>query len=209
MPARSANHPTRAEHDRPSVTKQRWLVVGLGNPEPEYAGTRHNVGADVVRLLVDRHGLTLRRHRSGVLAADTVLRPSATRVTFALPTGYMNVSGGPVQRALAFYSVPLDHLVAVHDDLDLALGSVRLKRGGGSGGHNGLRDVERRVGGRDFLRVRIGIGRPPGRQDPADYVLRRFPATLRADVDVTCARAADAVIDLIERGLEEAQNRHH
>lgn len=191
------------------MTSARWLVVGLGNPEPEYAGTRHNVGADVVRVLAERHGLSLRRHKAGVLAADTVLRPSGTPLTVALPTGYMNNAGGPVQRALAFYSVGLDRLVVVHDDLDLELGVVRLKRGGGSGGHNGLRDITRRAGGPDFLRVRIGIGRPPGRQDPADYVLKRFPARTRSELDVTLAQAADAVIELVEHGLETAQNRNH
>ena len=182
--------------------------MGLGNPEGEYGGTRHNIGADTVRLLAQRLGVSFKPHKAQVLAADTWTAPGGTPLTLAIPFGYMNNSGGPVQQALAFYKVPLERLVVVHDELDLELATVRLKRGGGPGGHNGVRDVDNRCG-RDFNRVRIGIGRPPGRQDPADYVLKRFPAKDRELIDVAIQRAADATLDLVVMGLEAAQNRHH
>ena len=193
----------------PAVT-DRWLVVGLGNPEREYGGTRHNVGADVVRLLAARLQASLKsasKLRSE--AADTFDRPGGTPVSLIVPGGYMNNAGGPVQAATSFYKVPRERLVVVHDDLDLPVAALRVKRGGGAGGHNGLKDIVSRIGGPDFLRVRIGIGRPPGRQDPADYVLRRFPPKDREQIDVTVEQAADAVLSLIEHGLEPTQNRFH
>lgn len=188
----------------------RWLVIGLGNPGAQYEGTRHNVGADVVQRLADRLGVRLTassKARSRV--ADTFDRPGGVPLTLAVPNGYMNESGGPVQAAKDFYKVPSDRLIVVHDDLDLPLAALRLKRGGGHGGHNGLRDIAARTGGPDFHRVRIGIGRPPGRQDPADYVLKRFAPKDREQVDVTIEEAADAVLDLVAHGLEAAQNRFH
>jgi PTH1 family peptidyl-tRNA hydrolase len=130
-------------------------------------------------------------------------------LSLLIPSGYMNESGGPVQAAMAFYKVPPQRLVVVHDEIDLGFGVLRLKRGGGTAGHNGLRDVQRRIGSADFNRVRIGVGRPPGRQDPADYVLRRVPASQREEIDVTLERATDALLDLLSDGLEAAQNRHH
>ena len=186
----------------------RWLIVGLGNPEGEYGGTRHNIGADTVRLLASRLGASFKPHKAQVLAADTWTHPGGTPLTLAIPFGYMNNSGGPVQQAMTFYKVPLERLVVVHDELDLELGVVRLKKGGGPGGHNGVKDVISRCG-REFHRVRIGVGRPPGRQDPADYVLKRFNAKDREVVDVAVEKAADAVLDLVSLGLEAAQNRHH
>jgi PTH1 family peptidyl-tRNA hydrolase len=126
-----------------------------------------------------------------------------------LPFGYMNDTGAPLQRVLKFYKVPLDRLVVVHDELDLAFAALRLKRGGGTAGHNGLKDIQRRAGGPDFYRVRIGIGRPPGRQDPADYVLKRFSVREREEIDVTLEQAADAILVLVSDGLEAAQNRFH
>lgn len=187
----------------------RWLVVGLGNPEAEYGQTRHNVGADVVRLLANRLGASFKPHRVQAQVADTFDQPGGNPISLILPFGYMNNSGGPVQQAMAFYKVPADRLVVVHDDLDLELGRLRLKMGGGTGGHNGLKDVQRRCGGPSFLRCRIGIGRPPGRQDPADFVLRRFSSKEREVIDPTIERAADAIVDLVGMGLEAAQNRHH
>ena len=187
----------------------RWLVVGLGNPEVEYGGTRHNVGADVVRLLADRLGASFKPHRVQALVGDTFDSPGGNPLSLILPFGYMNNAGGPVQQAMAFYKVPSERLIVVHDDLDLELGRLRLKRGGGTGGHNGLKDVQRRCGGPNFLRARIGIGRPPGRQDPADFVLRTFSTQEREVIDPTVQRAADAILDLVGLGLEAAQNRHH
>ncbi len=184
-------------------------MVGLRNPEKEYAGTRHNVGADVVRVLAGRLGATFGRHKAGFEVADTYDRPGGMALSLVLPGGYMNNAGGPVQAAASFYKVPPERLVVVHDDLDLPVAALRVKRGGGSGGHNGLRDVTQRLGGPDYLRVRIGIGRPPGRQDPADHVLKRFAPKDREQVDVTIEQAADAVLMLVRDGLEATQNRYH
>ncbi|MGL5931257.1 MAG: aminoacyl-tRNA hydrolase, partial [Dermatophilaceae bacterium] len=154
-----------------------WLVVGLGNPGQRYAGNRHNVGAMVIAELARRTGSSLRTHKARAAAAQVRLgggpvpgRPAV----LAVPASYMNESGGPVAALLRFFSVPVERLVLVHDELDLDAGVVRLKRGGGEGGHNGLRSISASLGTRDYHRVRVGIGRPPGRQDPADFVLRDF-----------------------------------
>jgi PTH1 family peptidyl-tRNA hydrolase len=189
--------------------QDRQLIVGLGNPEGEYGGTRHNLGADAVRVLAQDAGLRLKRSRVGGLVADGRLAPGGPPVTLFIPSGYMNNSGGPVQRALRFYRVPLERLVVVHDDIDLEAWTVRLKRGGGPGGHNGVKDIINRCGGRDFLRVRIGVGRPPGTQDPARFVLARIPAAQQQTAVATVKWAADAVRDLVAGGLESAQNVHH
>jgi peptidyl-tRNA hydrolase, PTH1 family len=191
------------------VAGDRWLVVGLGNPEAEYGGTRHNVGADTVRLLAGQLGAAFKPHKVQAQVADGWDRPGGTPLSLVLPFGYMNLSGGPVQQAMAFYKVPHERLVVVHDDLDLPLAEVRIKRGGGNGGHNGLKDVTRRTASPEYVRVRIGIGRPPGRQDPADYVLKRFGAKDRELVDVAVATAADAVLAVVADGVEAAQNRYH
>ncbi len=185
------------------------LVVGLGNPGPDYAGTRHNVGFRVVELLATRAGGgKFSRHRKA--NADVLEgRLGERRVVLAKPRTYMNVSGGPVAGLLQYYSVPLEDLVVVHDELDLDFGVVRLKRGGGEGGHNGLRSVSSSVGSKDYLRVRLGIGRPPGRQDPADYVLKRFSAVEGKELDFVVDLAADATEALLADGLEPAQNRFH
>jgi len=187
----------------------RFLIVGLGNPTAEYGGTRHNLGADAVRLLAEEFDLRLTRHRAGGVAAEGRLGPDGPPVTLFVPNGYMNTSGGPVQQALRFYKVPLERLVVVYDDIDLEQWVVRLKRGGGPGGHNGVRDIINRCGGRDFLRVRIGVGRPPGRHNAATYVLARIPSAQREDARATVRRAAEATRDLVAEGLEPAQNIHH
>lgn len=192
----------------------RWLVVGLGNPEAEYGGTRHNVGADTVRLLASRLGATFKPHKAQAQIADTFYRtgrdgPAGTPLSLCLAFGYYNTVGGPVQAAMSFYKVPHDRLIVVHDDIDLELGTIRLKRGGGNAGNKGLASIQQRTGDADFLRVRIGIGRPPGRQDPADYVLKRFGKHDREEADIAIERAADAVLDLVAGDLEAAQNRHH
>jgi PTH1 family peptidyl-tRNA hydrolase len=191
------------------TTPDRVLITGLGNPVGEYGGTRHNLGADTVRLLADEAGLRLTRSKVGGVAADGRLTPGGPPVTLFVPGGYMNNSGGPVQRALRFYKLPLEQLVVVYDDIDLEAWKVRLKRGGGPGGHNGVRDIIARCGGRDFLRVRLGVGRPPGNQDPARYVLARIPAAQREDAEATVRWGAEAVADLVASGLEAAQNTHH
>jgi peptidyl-tRNA hydrolase, PTH1 family len=185
-------------------------VVGLGNPGPGYAGNRHNVGAMVLDELAARSGVKLspgKGPRARALSAEG--RLAGRRVVLARPTTYMNESGGPVRGLLDYHSIPLTDLVVIHDELDIPFASVRLKRGGGEGGHNGLRSITRSTGGKDYLRVRVGIGRPPGRQDPADFVLRDFSATERKELDLLIAEAADATEVLLERGLEPAQNEVH
>lgn len=191
------------------MTDDRWLVLGLGNPDAEYGGTRHNIGAICVEVLAERLGASLRRHRSGAWLADAFTPVRRTPMTIGRPGGYMNNSGGPVQRAIAFYKLGLDRLVVVHDEMDLPLGTVRLKAGGGTSGHNGLKDIQSHVGGPGFLRVRLGVDRPPGKMDPARYVLRGFAAREQDDAGIMCERGADAIIDLVEDGLASAQSRYH
>ena len=187
-----------------------FLVVGLGNPGPSYAANRHNVGAMVLDELAARAGVKLspgKGKRARTLIGEG--RLAGRRVVLARPTTYMNESGGPVRGLLDYHSIPATDLVVVHDELDIPFASVRLKRGGGEGGHNGLRSVSRATGTRDYLRVRVGIGRPPGRQDPADFVLKDFSATERKELDLLLAEAADATEELLAVGLEAAQNVVH
>lgn len=192
-----------------------WLVVGLGNPGPRYEGNRHNVGAMVVAELARTASATLRQHKKAQAWAAEVRLGTAPgglpgpRAVIARPTTYMNVSGGPVAGLVGFYKVPLEQVVVVHDELDIDFGAVRLKRGGGEGGHNGLRSISQSLGSRDYLRVRLGVGRPPGRQDPADYVLSDFPARDKVEVDLLVGDGADAVLDLVQLGLEATQQRFH
>jgi peptidyl-tRNA hydrolase, PTH1 family len=191
------------------VSEERQLVVGLGNPGPRYAGTRHNAGFLVVDLLAARLGGGFKARRSpGGAAADVVEGKLAGHsVVLAKPRSFMNESGGPVAAVARFYKVPIASITVVHDELDLPYGGLRLKRGGGEGGHNGVRSVAASLGGVDFARVRFGIGRPPGRQDPADFVLRDFSATERKELPLHLDRAADAVEALLADGLEAAQNK--
>jgi peptidyl-tRNA hydrolase, PTH1 family len=184
------------------------LVVGLGNPGPDYAETRHNVGFRVVELLAARAGGgRFSRHRTNADVLEG--RLAGRRVVLAKPRTYMNVSGGPVAGLAKYFSVPVEDLVVVHDDLDLGFGVVRLKRGGGEGGHNGLRSISSAVGTKDYLRVRFGIGRPPGRQDPADFVLKRFSGSEKKELEFAVDLAADAAEALLADGLEAAQNKFH
>ena len=187
-----------------------FLVVGLGNPGPGYAGNRHNVGAMVLDELAARAGIRLsagKGARSRALAGEG--RLAGRRVVLARPLTYMNESGGPVRGLLDYHHLPVEDLVVLHDELDLPFTTVRLKRGGGEGGHNGLRSITRSTGTKDYLRVRVGIGRPPGRQDPADFVLKDFSATERKELDLLVAEAADATEELLAQGLEAAQNVVH
>lgn len=184
------------------------LVVGLGNPGPNYARTRHNVGFMVVDLLAERIGSAFKVHKKS--GADVATgRLSGHPVVLARPRCYMNESGRQVGPLAKFYSVPPGGVVVVHDDLDLDFGRIRLKQGGGEGGHNGLRSIATVLGNKDFQRVRFGIGRPPGRQDPAAFVLQAFGAREREEVPTICEQAADATELLIELGLEPAQNVVH
>ena len=184
-----------------------WLVVGLGNPGPAYAGTRHNVGAMVVDILADRVGGRFKSHRARADVVET--RFGDQRVVLAKPRSYMNESGGPVVGLRDFFKVPVDQIVAVHDELDLGFGVIRLKLGGGDNGHNGLKSLRRSLGSGEFHRVRVGIGRPPGRQDPADWVLRDFSPAERKELGLHVERAADAVESLLADGLAAAQNHYN
>ncbi|MCO6006755.1 aminoacyl-tRNA hydrolase [Actinoallomurus purpureus] len=184
-----------------------WLVVGLGNPGPEYAGNRHNAGFMVLDVLAARMGGRFKAHKA---RADVVEgRLAGVRVVLAKPRSYMNESGGPVKALRDFYKVPLERVIVVHDELDIPYGTLRLKRGGGDNGHNGLRSITKALGGRDYPRVRFGIGRPPGRMDAAMFVLRDFSAAERKELDLNAERAADATETLITDGLERAQNVFH
>jgi PTH1 family peptidyl-tRNA hydrolase len=185
------------------------VVVGLGNPGPDYAGNRHNVGQMVLDELAARMGATFKKHKTPNQVAEGRLVPGGTRLVLAKPGSFMNTSGGPVSSVLGFYSATPADLVVVHDELDLPFDTVRLKGSGGHGGHNGLRDIIKATGTNEFTRVRVGIGRPPGRQDPADYVLRDFSAAEKKTLPILLADAADAVEAIAEVGLLAAQQRVH
>ena len=192
-------------------TTDVWLVVGLGNPGPSYAGHRHNVGYLVDDVLAQRMGSPFRAHKSG--RADVVegrLGPvgaETPRVVLARARSYMNESGGAVSTLAKFYKVPPERIIAVHDELDIPYGALRIKLGGGDNGHNGLRSMRSSLGTGDFYRVRVGIGRPPGRQDPADFVLSNYSATERKELEINVVEAADAVESLVADGLEKTQQR--
>jgi len=181
-----------------------WLLVGLGNPGPRYVANRHNVGFMVADLLATRVGDRFKAHRGRADVVET--RIGGQRVVLAKPKSYMNESGGPVAALRDFYKAPLERIVAIHDELDLEFGRLRLKLGGGENGHNGLRSLSRALGSREYCRVRLGIGRPPGQMDPADYVLKDFSVAERRDLPVQVDRAADAVEAIVTLGLEPAQN---
>jgi peptidyl-tRNA hydrolase len=184
-----------------------WLIVGLGNPGPKYAGNRHNVGAMVIERMAADGGTSLRAHKAGALAAQA--RVAGKSAIIATPTSYMNESGGPVAGLMRFFKIPLEQLIVIHDELDIDFATLRLKRGGGEGGHNGLKSITKSTGSKDYLRVRVGIGRPPGRMDAAAYVLKDFNATERKELDFLIPDAAEAVEVLMTKGLTDAQNVIH
>jgi len=191
------------------------LVVGLGNPGPTYAGNRHNVGQhvlDAVAAQVAGSFSSHRKARAQVLEGRLGFGPGGVpgpRVVLAKPLTYMNVSGGPVAALAKFYGTGPGEILVVHDELDLPPSTLRLKRGGGEGGHNGLKSISSALGTKDYLRLRVGIGRPPGRMDPADYVLRDFARAERDELAVTIAEAAEAIADVAARGFAAAQERLH
>ena len=191
-----------------------WLVVGLGNPGASYAGNRHNVGAMVIDELAQRGGATLRTHKARARAAEVRLGTlpggaPGPKAVVAVPLTYMNESGGPVAGLMNFFKVPAERLIVVHDELDIDFAQLRLKLGGGEGGHNGLRSITKSAGTKDYLRVRVGIGRPPGRMDAAAYVLKDFSPSERKELDFLLPDAADAVERLVHDGLTTAQNVVH
>jgi peptidyl-tRNA hydrolase, PTH1 family len=188
-----------------------WVVVGLGNPGERYQRNRHNVGYLVVEQLAERIGGTFSAHRSRAQVLEGRLPPvgglPGPRLVLAKPSVFMNESGGPVAGLLTFFRVPVERLVVVHDELDLPFGVLRLKQGGGEGGHNGLRSISRSTDSKNYFRVRLGIGRPPGRMDPADYVLKDVPAADREEMQLLVADAADAVEAIVVSGFAPAQNK--
>ena len=209
-----------------------YLIVGLGNPGAQYAATRHNIGQLVLDLLAARCGATFKRHQRANAAVAEVRLPSSgggvpgaatptgkgamapspllgPRVILAKPLTYMNTSGGPVATLSSYYDIPPERVIAVHDDVDLPFDTVKLKLGGGEGGHNGLRSISQSLGTKDYLRVRMGVGRPPGRQDTADFVLSRFNAAEVAAMPIFIDDGADACSMLVTEGLIPAQQKYH
>ena len=191
------------------MTYDGWIVVGLGNPGPSYESTRHNVGYLVADELAERMGGSWKAHKSGRALAIEGRLAGIPGVRTVLGRGrcYMNESGGPVSALLKFYKATPEQLVIVYDELDLPYGDMRIKFGGGDNGHNGLKSVRASLGTGHWYRVRVGISRPPGRQAPADYVLKPFSTTERRELDLHVNRAADAVESLLTEGLENTQNR--
>ncbi|MBZ9596254.1 aminoacyl-tRNA hydrolase [Streptomyces erythrochromogenes] len=188
-----------------------WLIVGLGNPGAEYAGNRHNIGFMVVDLLAERIGGKFKAHKARAQVVEGRMGPPGPanrRVVLAKPMSFMNLSGGPVTALRDFYKVPLERIVAVHDELDIDYPTLRLKLGGGDNGHNGLKSMTKSMGA-DYHRVRCGIGRPPGRMPVADFVLKDFSSTERKELDWFVDRAADAVECLVAEGLERAQSAYN
>jgi PTH1 family peptidyl-tRNA hydrolase len=195
----------------PDAGSEPWVVVGLGNPGPAYAGHRHNVGYLVADELARRIGAPFKAHKAsrsevaeGRLGSPGRLGP---RLVLVRPRVYMNELGGPTKAVLKFYGVPTERLVAVHDELDIPFDTMRVKFAGGDNGHNGLRSLRGSLATGDFYRVRVGVGRPPGRQDPADYLLSNYSTTERKELPFQVDRAADAVEALLTLGLAETQQR--
>jgi PTH1 family peptidyl-tRNA hydrolase len=189
------------------MAEDRWLIAGLGNPGPGYAGNRHNVGFVCADELATRIGAAFRRDKSRAATATGQL--AGVPVVLAKPQRFMNLSGGPVAALRTFFKLPTERILVVHDELDLPYGVIRLKLGGGDNGHNGLRSVSAALGSREYHRLRIGIGRPPGRMDPADFVLRNFSPPEREELPEVLGRSADAAEVLLAEGLVAAQNKFH
>ena len=185
----------------------RWLVVGLGNPGSQYAGNRHNVGYLCCDELAGELRVGFKRDRSRAMAATGSL--AGAPLVLAKPLSFMNLSGGPVAALRAFYKIGVDRIVVIHDELDLSFGTVRLKQGGGDNGHNGLRSISSALGSKDYYRVRVGIGRPPGRMDPADFVLRDFTRPEQDALPVLLSQVVRMTEVLLSHGLSAAQNEFH
>lgn len=190
------------------MAQDTWLVVGLGNPGPGYASTRHNVGQMVVDELARRIRSTFSRHKAHAVVAEGRSRPGAPKLVLAKSLSFMNTSGGPVSALLDYYSLDASRLIVIHDELDIPFDTLKIKIGGGHGGHNGLRDIAKAISP-DFIRVRVGIGRPPGRQDAADFVLKPFAAAEREVLPSVLSDAADAALLVVDDGLVAAQQRFH
>ena len=188
------------------MSNSTWLVVGLGNPGPDYAANRHNVGQMVLDILADRISASFKTHKANASVAEGRLGFGGPKVILAKPGTFMNNSGGPVSGLMKFYDVPIQNVIVVHDELDIDAGAVRVKQAGGHAGHNGLRDIIAAADSNDFVRVRVGIGRPPGRMDAADFVLKNFSAEERKELPLLLALSADAVEEIVTKGALEAMN---
>jgi len=184
-----------------------WLVVGLGNPGDQYAATRHNVGQMVIDELIRRHSIKLTSHKSRteIAAYKLGMGENTQSIILAKSKGYMNETGGPIKALANFYSVEAENIIALHDELDIAFATIRSKIGGGDNGHNGLKSMTSAFGTPDYYRVRLGIGRPMGQQDPADFVLKAFSKIEQKDLAEFIVRGADVVESLITQGLERTQ----
>jgi PTH1 family peptidyl-tRNA hydrolase len=193
------------------VAYDGWVIVGIGNPGPTYAGTRHNVGYLVADELVDRMGGSWKAHKSGraLVVEGRLAGQPGIRAVIGRARSYMNESGGPVSTLMSYYKAPLDRLVIVQDELDLPYGTMRIKFGGGDNGHNGLKSLRKSLGSGEYYRVRVGIGRPHGRTETADHVLKSFTPTERRELDLHVHRAADAVESLLTDGLERTQSTYN
>lgn len=188
------------------MSNSTWLVVGLGNPGPDYVANRHNVGQMVLDILADRISASFKTHKANASVAEGRIGFGGPKIILAKPGTYMNNSGGPVSGLMKFYDVPLQNVIVVHDELDIDAGAVRVKQAGGHAGHNGLRDIIAAADSNDFVRVRVGIGRPPGRQDAADFVLKNFSGDERKELPLLLALSADAVEEIVTKGALEAMN---
>jgi len=182
-----------------------YLIVGLGNPGPGYSANRHNVGQMVLAVLAGRLGASFKAHKSNAQVAESRLGVGGPKVILAKSNGYMNTSGAPVSSLMKFFDVPIGNLIVLHDELDIDADTIRIKLGGGHAGHNGLRDIIAACGSNEFARVRIGIGRPPGQMDTADFVLRDFSSAERKELPVTLEIAADAAEEIVRNGVAAAQ----
>ena len=191
------------------MAENTWLVAGLGNPGPGYSHNRHNVGQMVLDELASRLGGTFKSHKTNAQVVEGRLRPGGPKVILGKPLTFMNLSGGPVSALAKFYGVEPEHVIAVHDEIDIPFNTVKLKIGGGEGGHNGLRDISKALGTKDYYRIRVGVGRPPGRMDTADYVLKDFATAEKKELPFLVGDSADAVELLIEEGLLAAQQKFH
>lgn len=191
------------------MSSDTWLVAGLGNPGPGYAGNRHNVGQMVLDELAKRVGSKFKTHPSRAQIIQGRINVGGPRVVLAKPMTYMNLSGGPVANLAKFFGIGVENLIVVHDEIDIAFDTVKLKRGGGEGGHNGLRDISKAMGSKDYLRVRAGVGRPTGRMDTADWVLQDFSKLEKQNLPFLIDNSADAVELLISSGLETTQGKFH
>ncbi len=188
---------------------ETWLVVGLGNPGAQYSNNRHNVGQMVLDEVASRIGGSFKAHKARAQVLEGRLGIGGPKIVLAKPMCYMNVTGGPVSALAKFFGIAADHIIAVHDEIDIPFNTVKLKIGGGEGGHNGLRDISKALATKDYLRVRVGVGRPPGRMDTADFVLRDFATAEKKELPFLLDEAADAVEMLVSSGLPAAQQKFH